>query len=213
MDNNFNDISFLFDFDGVIVDTEAFYDKYWNETGKKYLPHLTDFNKLVKGQTLVGILNQYFTQDLHQKFTDEIAEVDDIMPYDYIPGAYDFLKLSKSMGIKTALVTSSANKKMTIVYKKRPELLDYFQCFITANKITKSKPDPQCYLLAAQELNVKPENCFVFEDSFYGMQSGRSAGMKVIGLATTNTREAIKDYADKIIDNFVGVNIEDIKKE
>lgn len=212
MDSISNDVAFLFDLDGVVIDTETQYDKFWSEIGKEFLPNVPNLNTLVKGQTLSGVLNQHFPKEVHQKIIDNLNKFEGKMPYEYIAGAQEFLKLLKSVGIKTAMVTSSNNEKMASVYKKMPELLNYFDSFVTSDKITRSKPDPMCYLLAAQELNVQPENCYVFEDSFFGLKSGRDAGMKVIGLATSNPREAIKDLSDKIIDNFVGISIEDIKK-
>ena len=75
---------------------------------------------------------------------------------------------------------------------------------ITADKITRSKPDPECYLLAARELQMEVDVCCVFEDSFSGIEAGRRAGMKVIGLTTTNPREKIQDKVDWVLSDFTG---------
>ncbi len=79
---------------------------------------------------------------------------------------------------------------------------EWFDVIVTADKITRSKPDPECYLLAAKELQYAPARCVVFEDSFSGLKAGRGAGMKVIGLATTNPPETIRDKADAVIPDF-----------
>jgi beta-phosphoglucomutase-like phosphatase (HAD superfamily) len=64
-----------------------------------------------------------------------------------------------------------------------------------------------CYLLAANDLNTLPENCYVFEDSFNGIAAGNAAGMKVIGLSTSNPAESIRDKALKVIPDFRGFSL------
>ena len=84
-----------------------------------------------------------------------------------------------------------------------------FDTLVTADRITQGKPDPMCYLLAAKDLNVSPEDCIVFEDSFNGIQSGKDAGMRVIGLSTTNPAESLRDKVYEVIPNFEKVTFED----
>ena len=124
------------------------------------------------------------------------------MHYDYIEGLQDFLAVLRTQGVRTAIVTSSNRQKMDSVYRSRPELRLVFDEILTSEDFTESKPSPQCYLRAAQRLGVAPEDCVVFEDSFNGLRSGRAAGMYVVGLATTNTREAIAPLSDIQIDNY-----------
>jgi HAD superfamily hydrolase (TIGR01509 family) len=104
--------------------------------------------------------------------------------------------------VKIALVTSSSDIKMSYVYKDHPTFKDLFDVLITANQITRSKPDPQCYQKAAEELGVRREDCFVFEDSFAGLEAGRKAQMRVIGLATTNSPASMEGHCDIVIPNF-----------
>ena len=66
---------------------------------------------------------------------------------------------------------------------------------MSADRITKGKPDPMCYLLAASDLHVSPSDSLVFEDSFAGIQAGTNAGMRVIGLSTTNSEESLKEQS------------------
>jgi HAD superfamily hydrolase (TIGR01509 family) len=102
----------------------------------------------------------------------------------------------------TAVVTSSNIPKMLSVYAKRPEFRQLFDAILTSEDFAKSKPDPDCYLRAAQRFGVSPSDCVVFEDSFNGLKSGRAAGMYVVGLATTNTADAIRNYCDEVIPDF-----------
>ena len=79
---------------------------------------------------------------------------------------------------------------------------------ITADKVTHSKPHPECFLLGAETLQMPIDRCIVFEDSFHGLESGNRAGMKIIGLATTNPASSIADKATLVIPDFVDFTYE-----
>ncbi len=140
--NSTKSIAALFDFDGVVMDTETQYSIFWNEQGRKYHPELPEFGRLIKGQTLTQIYANYFA------------------------------------GME---------------------------------EVTHSKPDPECFLLGATVFDTVPENCVVFEDSFHGLEAGNRAGMTVIGLATTNPEEQIRDKANAVIQDFNGFSFEKMK--
>lgn len=204
----------LFDLDGVVLDTEKAYDVFWEEEGKRYRPDVPSLHRKIKGFTLQRIIAEFFGNDpqKEQGILQRLDTLESCMEYPYIPGALDFIKDLKRRRIPMALVTSSNEKKMGYVYRVHPELAGYFQVKITADKITRSKPDPECYLLGAEELDVEPEFCFVFEDSFAGLEAGKRAGMKVIGVATTNPQEEIEKRTDRVISDFVGFDYEKMMK-
>lgn len=204
-------IAVLFDFDGVIMDTEGQYTIFWNEQGKKYLNE-DDFGRRIKGQTLVQIYDKHFAgmDEVQKQITEELNRYESEMKYEYLPGVEDFLKDLRNHGVKIALVTSSNDQKMSVVYKAQPRLQAYFDRILTANDFTHSKPHPECFLLGMEIFGATPENTFVFEDSFHGLQAGMSSGATVIGLATTNSREAIRGKAHHIIDDFNGMNFEQL---
>ena len=91
---------------------------------------------------------------------------------------------------------------MQSVYQSRSEFRQLFDAILTSEDFERSKPDPDCYLKAAERLGAEIDECIVFEDSFNGLKSGRAAGMKVVGLATTNSAESIAPYSDVIISNY-----------
>lgn len=200
----------LFDLDGVIFDTEGQYTQFWSEEGK-LLQEGSDFSARIKGRTLKEILDRYFPD---QKQADEVikrlSRFEQEMVIEYIPGAREFILGLKEQGVKLAIVTSSNDLKMQNVYRLHPEVKKVFDVIITADKITRSKPDPECYLLAAMELEMKKEECVVFEDSFSGLEAGRRAEMRVVGLATSNPAEKIADKADVVIPDFRDVSFTDI---
>ena len=202
----------LFDFDGVIADTETQYTEFWNRIGREYLGQ-EEFGHTIKGQTLVQIFGKYFeSMDREQEeIVPQLNEFEANMSYDYIPGVYRFMQELKAAGIRSAIVTSSNDVKMANAYKAHPELLELVDKVLTSEHFSKSKPDPECFLKGMEFLGGTPEETVVFEDSFHGIAAGRAAGAKVIGLATTNKREAIAPLCDMVIDDFCGLTVQDIR--
>jgi len=208
--NNEKPIVALFDFDGVVMDTETQYTIFWDAQGKKYHPEIPNFGRHIKGQTLTMIYDNYFAgmTEVQSVITEELSRFEKQMQFDFIPGAVEFIKELKEMGVRMAIVTSSNNQKMANVYRAHPELVSMVDRILTADMFTHSKPHPQCFLLGAEVFGSPIENCVVFEDSFHGIEAGNRAGMKVIGLATTNPASAIEDKASLVIPDFVGFTYE-----
>lgn len=202
----------LFDFDGVLADTETQYTEFWNKIGKDYLG-LEDFGRTIKGQTLVQIFGKYFNGMIREQeeIVPMLNEFERNMTYGYIPGAEGFMKELKDAGIPMAIVTSSNDIKMSNAYKAHPELPDLVDKILTSEYFSKSKPDPECFLKGMEILGGTPEETVIFEDSFHGLAAGRASGARVIGLATTNKREAIAPLCDMVIDDFLGLTAQDIR--
>lgn len=193
----------LFDMDGVIFDTEDLYTEFWERELFCYLPDDPDIFDKVKGSTLNDILTRYFKEeDVRAKVVAAIDHFETTMPFIYVPGYENYFKRIKERGYKCAVVTSSNDKKMTNVFKTYPQFKEQYDTIITADDITLSKPNPQCFLLAAERLGVKPEECAVFEDSIHGLNAARAAGMFVVGVATSNPYDVVKAMSDTIINNF-----------
>lgn len=196
-------IAGLFDLDGVILNTEGLYTQFWQEQGKLGHPEIPDFSQKVKGHTLKEILADYFPEpESAKQIVERLTVFERQMPFEYIPGVEKFIESLKENGVILAIVTSSDEAKMQNVYRALPELKEWFDVIVTADKIVRSKPDPECYLLAGKEVGTEKENCVVFEDSFSGLEAGRRAGMKIVGLATTNPADRISDKANIVIPDF-----------
>jgi HAD superfamily hydrolase (TIGR01509 family) len=133
------------------------------------------------------------------------------MHFEYIDGVVDFMKELREKGVKLAIVTSSNDAKMANAYREHPELKSMVDYIVTADRVTHSKPHPECFLLGAEMLGVEKDNCIVFEDSFHGIEAGNRAGMKVIGLATTNSAEAIAAKCALVISDFTDFTFEKMK--
>ena len=195
----------LFDLDGVVFDTEPQYSVFWGAQCREFHPEHPGLEHEIKGQTLVQIYDAWFSGELAEKqpmITERLNKFEQQMDYIYVPGFEEYISQLRSKGVKTAVVTSSNQPKMEAVYQSHPEFRSMFDAILISEDFERSKPDPDCYLKAAQRLGVKVEDCVVFEDSFNGLKSGKAAGMYVVGLSTTNPATAIRPYCDEIIENY-----------
>lgn len=202
----------LFDLDGVVFDTEPQYTEFWGSQCREFRPDYPGLEHAIKGQTLIQILDNYFGGELTKCHSLIISRLDDFeksMDFVFVPGFVSFIKELRDKGIKTAVVTSSNNDKMDAVYEKVEGFKDMFDAILTSEDFERSKPDPDCYLKASQRFDCKADECVVFEDSFNGLKSGRAAGMKVVGLSTTNSPESIAPLSDKVIPDYLSFGFED----
>ena len=203
----------LFDLDGTLIDTEGQYTEIWGAIGRKYRPDLPDFSQAIKGTTLTQILDNYFPdKEIRHKVVAELDEKEAGMRYEFYDDALDFIADLRRHGVKCAIVTSSNKKKMESLKKQVPDFDDLFDRVLTSEDFTASKPNPDCYLLGARVFDAALDECVIFEDAFTGLQAGMSAGIFTIGLATCNSREAIEDKCNYVLDNFVGLTYDKIEE-
>ena len=202
----------LFDFDGVLMDTETQYSRFWDETGRKYL-NIEGFGSVIKGQTLKQIFGKHFAAFSERELRtieDSLNEYESQMSYEFIPGAREFLLELKNAGVPTAIVTSSNDMKMSQVYRVHPQLHTMVDAILTSEHFSKSKPDPECFVKGIETLGGSPGATVVFEDSIHGITAGRGAGAYVVGVATTNKREVIEPLCDMVIDDFSDFSLKDL---
>lgn len=198
-------IAVLFDFDGVIMDTETQYSIFWHKVGVDYLG-MEDLESRVKGQTLVYIYDNFFAGKTaeQEEITAALNRFEQEMSYDYISGVLDFIADLRSHDVKMAVVTSSNDQKMSAVYRAHPEVKTMFDRILTAEMFAHSKPAPDCFLLGMEIFGTTPETTYVFEDSFNGLKAGMASEATVVGLATTNSREDIAPLCHYVLDDFEG---------
>lgn len=192
----------LFDLDGVLIDTEGIYYDFWANIDRLYPTGIEDFAAYIKGSTLAKIMNYFTDEEVRKDIVKLLEEHEETMIYTVFDGVIDFLEYLREQGIPCAIVTSSNEDKMNKLFCQNDGLKDYFDVIITDRQVTRSKPDPQGYLLAAEQLNCRAEDCWVFEDSYSGLEAGRRSGAKVIALSTTNPRHTLIDKADLVINSF-----------
>lgn len=203
----------LFDLDGVVLDTESQYTVLWNNIGKKY-GDVGEIGRLSKGQTLTHILDTYFKgqTELQKHIIEELYEFEQNMSYAPIPGVMEFMKQLKEASVPTAVVTSSNKAKMENVYRHYPDFKDIVGHVFTSESFTRSKPDPECFLMAMHALGGTPEDTVVFEDSVNGLKAARASGATVVGLVTSNPREVVKPLSDYAINDFTSMSLDRLKE-
>ena len=174
----------LFDLDGVVFDTEPQYTVFWGSQCRLYHPEHPGLEHEIKGSTLTQIYDGWFSGPLEAE---------------------------------QPIITERLNAfeaQMTFEYIAGFEALiaDLHAHGVRTADFEYSKPHPDCYLKAAARFGVQPSECVVFEDSFNGLKSGRAAGMKVVGVATTNPQEAIASLSDIQITDYVRVDYKSLLK-
>lgn len=203
----------LFDLDGVVLDTESQYTVLWNNIGKKY-GDVGEIGRLSKGQTLTHILDTYFKgqTELQKHIIEELYEFEQNMSYAPIPGVMEFMKQLNAASVPTAVVTSSNKAKMENVYRHYPDFRDIVGHVFTSESFTRSKPDPECFLMAMHALGGTPEDTVVFEDSVNGLKAARASGATVVGLVTSNPREVVEPLSDYAINDFTSMSLDRLKE-
>ncbi|NID12225.1 HAD family hydrolase [Fibrivirga algicola] len=201
----------IFDMDGVIADTNPHHQIAWRKYYEQHGRTLTDadFVAYVSGKHNRDILGHLFPDnsigvaDFDRLAYEKEALFREIYAPDVVavPGLVDFLKVLKAHGIKTAVATSAPVENLDFVMDAL-ELRPYFDELLHEKLVTRPKPDPEIYLKAMSMLGVSPEESIVFEDSMTGIKAGRSAGARVIGLATTHTIDELAEVTNDAITDF-----------
>lgn len=204
--------AFIFDLDGVIVDTAQFHYKAWKKTAEELGFNLTEeLNEKLKGVSRIGSLQKIldwagvsisqdqFDKMAYEKNEDYLGYVNQMTNGDILPGVHAFLKKIKNEGYPIALGSASKNAKHIL---ERVGLLDMFDAIVDGNSVTKAKPDPEVFLNAAQLLKTNPEDCVVFEDSVAGIKAANTGNMVSIGIGNPS----ILNEADYCFKDFTEID-------
>ena len=187
-----NNKAFIFDLDGVIVDTAKYHFLAWKKIANQLGINFTEeHNELLKGVSRIRSLDiilelgkKEATQEeknmwLKQKNEDYLSQLVDMDDREILPGVFEVLKFLKDNNQPIALGSASKNARPIL---EKTGILSYFDAIVDGNDVTNAKPDPEVFLIAAKLLNVKPENTVVFEDSVAGIQAANIANMISIGI-------------------------------
>lgn len=194
----------LFDFDGVIVNTEESNSYYLGLALKEFGVELTEKDKL----RLIGTHDQQMLEELLKESTYKVTleqlqnkrsekgntyENGDIRP---MPNLVPMIQQLRKKGVKMAVVTSTTTK-LIIIALNRMGILNLFDVIVCGDMCKKRKPDPECYIKAMSLLGAKSEECIVFEDSTVGIQAAKRAGIEVIAYVGSGVRQDISsaDYS------------------
>jgi beta-phosphoglucomutase len=207
----------IFDMDGVICHTnphhakafEAFFDKY-------EIPHSEqEFEEHMYGKHNSYIMTHFFKRPITGEELIKLEDEKEGMfrevykdKVETIPYYLDFLSELKSRGFKTAVATSAPRANLDLIanFLKLDEKMD---SMLSSEDVKQHKPNPEVYLKSAERVGVAPSDCVVFEDSFSGVTAGLNAGMKVVGVLSTHTKEQLPP-CDFYINDYSEVNVDKI---
>jgi beta-phosphoglucomutase len=201
-------IAFIFDMDGVIIDSNPFHKIALKQFCQKYGYDLSEeqLREKIYGRTNKDWITNVFGKLDDKKLRAYADEKEALFRKIYerdihaLNGLINFLEAMDRLGIPRAIATSAprANVDFTL---QHTGIEKYFPVILDESFVTKGKPDPEIYIKTVEALKLSPENCVVFEDSLSGVQAGRKAGCKVVGLATTHSAQELSD-TNLVINDF-----------
>jgi|TARA_R110002167_G_scaffold102778_1_gene266347 beta-phosphoglucomutase len=207
---------FIFDLDGVIVDTAKYHYLAWrklaNALGFEFTVEQNELFKGVSRKRCLEILleigdikasEEQFNKWLVEKNEDYLSLIEKMDESEILPDVQRVLQFLKKHSMPIALGSASKNARPIL---EKVKLMDYFDTIIDGTQVTKAKPDPEVFLLAAAQMGVNPKECVVFEDAVAGIEAANNAGMLSIGIGGKKVlSEAKFVFADftEIDNNFL----------
>lgn len=200
------DIGVIFDLDGVIADTSQYHAKAWSDLASfigiecpcAAIAETKGLDRMSSLKLVLSHASREFNVDELEYLADlknsyYLQYIEGISPNNLLPGVKSALDYMKSSGLKLAIGSSSKNANLVI---ERLEIKSYFDSIVDGSMVTKLKPEPDVFLLAAKLIGMVPSKCIVIEDSAVGVQAAICADMKVAFI-----------NSDGIIDNKYKPNI------
>jgi beta-phosphoglucomutase family hydrolase len=210
--------AFLFDMDGVIVDSNPLHRLAWEAFNRRYGIETTEeMHQRMYGRRNDQIVRDFYGASLSD---DEVAArgfakealyremAADRLDSMLTPGLREFLGRYNKIPKAVATNAEPANVEFVL---DRSSLRQYFRAIVDGHQVKRPKPFPDIYLRAAELLGVAPAECLVFEDSHSGVEAGLTAGMKVIGISTTHvnlpgTRITIDNFTSGDLEEWLAAN-------
>ena len=203
---------FIFDLDGVIVDTAKYHYLAWKKLAESIGISFSEVqNEQLKGVSRVGSLekilawqNTKISQDkfmelMEQKNKDYLSHVSRMTENEILPDVVRVISYLKKHEQPIALGSASKNAKAIL---EKVNLLNEFDIVVDGNNVSKTKPNPEVFLISAKRLRKEPKNCIVFEDAVAGVQAANKAGMISIGIGS----EEVLYEADYTFNNFTEIS-------
>jgi beta-phosphoglucomutase len=212
---------FIFDMDGVVIDSNPYHkiawEKFLTRIGQPFDDHL--FEDVLSGRTGPTSLRLIFGDDLPDEkmdlyleevdgnYQNIIRQIDEVRP---IAGVHAFLDQITAKGFRLALATSAPTLNIELGLQKL-KLENTFEHIVGKVDVSHGKPHPEVYLTTLGRLGMEAENCIVFEDSKAGIQSARSAGIQVVGIASGHSKkELLEEGVSLAVNDFKELKVEQV---
>ena len=203
----------LFDLDGTLIDSQAHHMASWQEMFRRE-GHVIPAADIVStfGQTSPQVVRSLIRYSLDEEMVVALADKKEAIFRDMIrgelellPGALGLIRALREAAYRVALATSAPPENVTMVLQELA-ISTLFDAVVGEKDITRSKPDPEIFLLAARRVSVQPKHCLVFEDSPSGVQAAKAAGMKCVALLTGYSPAQLQS-ADLQIQDFLQIDL------
>lgn len=210
----------VFDFDGLILETEGPIYQSWQELYREHNGEITleDWAKIV-GSSNSAFDPQHNLEKLIGRPLAEDAisarlqrETDLIASQVILPGVEEMLQAARRQGLKLG-VASSSPREWVFEHLERLGLLEYFQSIKTSEDVRQVKPDPELYLAVLEELGVQPHEAVAFEDSPNGMLAAKRAGMACVLVPNELTRQLPRSGADLELETLAGHSLDELLRK
>lgn len=209
-------VAFIFDMDGVLIDSNPFHKISLKQFCKKYGHDLTEeqLQSKIYGRTnkdwIPNIFGPLSNEQIRAYGNEKEAMFREIYANDIEPlkGLIPFLEKLKKLNIAMAIGTSAQRANVDFTFSKTG-IGKYFSVVLDEDFVDQGKPNPEVYIKTAKALGLSNSQCIVIEDSLSGVRAGKSAGSKVIGVSTTHTPEELHE-ADMVIADFDNLDPESI---
>jgi beta-phosphoglucomutase family hydrolase len=207
--------AFIFDMDGVIVDSNPLHRIAWEEYNRLHGVTTTEeMQRFMYGKRNDEIVRYFLGEELSDKEVFDHGAAKEAlyremlkprMDQALVPGVQRFLEHQKRIPMAVATNAEPANVDFVL---GEAGLRPYFRIIVDGHQVKNPKPHPEVYLTAADRLGVPPEFCVVFEDSYAGVQAGLAAGMRVVGISTTHddlpgVALSIRDFNDPALEQWL----------
>jgi len=211
-------LAVIFDMDGVMVDNFEYHYRAWLEFLNRHGLEITrdQLRNMFFGRGNHEIFEILFGKDITKARSDALSEEKEQLYREIyssevvlVNGLEQFLNNLLSNHFPTAIATSAPRENVDFVLQET-RLIHPFSAIIDSSKVKKAKPDPEIYLAAADGIGMDPDRCIVMEDSRNGILSAQRAGMKVVALTTSHSRDDLPQV-DLVIDDFTGITTEDLR--
>jgi len=209
-----NKKGFIFDLDGVIVDTAKYHFLAWKRLAKSLdIDFTEEENEQLKGVSRVKSLEKIlswgnktisedkFTELMGKKNEEYLSYIADMGSDEILP---DVPRVLETLIEKQQPISLGSASKNARIILDRVDLKKHFDAIVDGNDVSKAKPDPEVFLIAAKLLNMKPEDCVVFEDSVAGVEAANTANMISIGIGSKD----ILGHAQYVFNDFKEISDE-----
>ncbi|MGE5222827.1 MAG: HAD family hydrolase [Omnitrophica WOR_2 bacterium] len=208
----------IFDFDGLILDTERPIYQSWKEIYESFGSqlHLSDWANVIgagpKMHDLYALLEKQLGYPVQREQVGaprKQREVELIEAQEVLPGVRETLESAKKLGLKIGLASSSSCKWVT-GHLSRLGLLDYFDVIRAEDDVAYTKPDPELYLKVIEAFSLHPSQAVAFEDSPNGILAAKRAGLFCVAVPNTLTSQLPLDQADLRLDSLSDLTLEEL---